>query len=157
MLVLMAFVLSMAGPGSGTLASTPQDSARMSVERGPDPRRWAYDHVSVDCERIVQLHGRNGAWGRWELPLAAISGGDVLTGSARPAEEAHGDGAMTSFRCTDGSDCIGVGRVDQATPQQSEHSFGFADAGYARRFLSDLERFRASCAAAGGSSGAGGR
>lgn len=148
MLVLMAAILLAGAPGSGPAsAAEPQELGRLHVERGPDPRRWAYDNVWVDCDRIVQMLGRNGAWGRKDLPLASISAGAVLTGDDLDSEEMRGAAASVAFRCTDGSTCIGVGQLQQTTPQLSEHAIAFDTPEHARAFVDDLARFRVACAA----------
>lgn len=148
MLVLMAAVLLVGTPANGPeSAVAPQQVAHLNVVRGPEPRRWAYDSVWVECDRIIQMLGRNGAWGRNELPLASISAGEVLTGDDLDSEEMRGASAGVLFRCTDGSNCIGVGRLQQTTPQLAEHTIAFDTPEHARAFVADLARFRIDCAA----------
>lgn len=148
MLVLMAAALLAGFAGSAPApAVVPQDRGHLNVVRGPDPRRWAYDSVWVECDRIIQMLGRNGAWGRKDLPLDSISAGAVLTGDDLDSEEMRGAAAAVVFRCTDGSNCIGVGQLQQTTPQLSEHAIAFDTPEHARAFVDDLARFRTDCAA----------
>ncbi len=97
----------------------------------------AYTHLSADCETLTRTHGRNAAWGRWEMPLALI----VEDG---PVEDDRG-GISLTFRCRDGSDCIGAGELETVSSRVPDHAISFDTIEHASAFSRRVAELKVAC------------
>jgi hypothetical protein len=99
---------------------------------------YFYHRVWGDCDTLGHGHGRNMAWGRWEMPRA-----DVAEGAA----EATGDGhALVRLTCRDGSACIRQGELSAATEPVSEHAIPFGTMALAQQYIEAVAVLRGACA-----------
>lgn len=99
---------------------------------------WFYHHVGGDCSELVHGHGRNNAWGLWRLPLGRVGHGGI---------EAAKDGFLIRYACTDGSDCIRAGALDETPNGTREHAIPFQTAERAEGWLADVAALETACAA----------
>lgn len=99
---------------------------------------WFYHHVGGDCSDLVHGHGRNNAWGLWRFPLGRVGHGGV---------EAAEDGFLIRYACTDGSDCIRSGALDETPDGISQHAIPFQTAERAEGWLADVAALETACAA----------
>lgn len=115
-----------------------------ALAAGPSFDTWgtgeaalAYHRLSGDCEAISDRFGRNAAWGYWRMPLSAV------TVTLAPLTD--GDGARLQFRCSDGSDCIGSGKLDSLEEAQAGYDLPFDTAARATEVLDMIKTLRAAC------------
>jgi len=137
---LIATVLTAAAlMGAG--GASAQDRVQPSLNHGSTGRAapFFYHQVRADCETLTHTFGRNAAWGRWSLPLSAVSAGTVVV---------EGETAVVAFDCRDGSACIAEGRWRETNAYVERHGIPFETMALAEHFLADAQAFRAACAAA---------
>jgi len=100
---------------------------------------WIYHNVWGDCAFLEHGHGRNSAWGRWRLPLGAVTAG---------SPEAAPDGGYTvHFTCTDGSACIEAGALDDTPGRLRAHTIPFETRDRAERYLAAAASLEKACIA----------
>lgn len=131
-----ACALTLHDPLAPSAPATPPPDASFEWGRtGEDV--YVYHRVWGDCDTLGHGHGRNMAWGRWEMPLA-----DVIEGDA----EATGDGhALVRLTCRDGSACIRQGALSAATEPVSEHAIPFGTMALARQYTEAVGVLRGAC------------
>ena len=98
---------------------------------------YIYHRVWGDCDTLGHGHGRNMAWGRWEMPLA-----DVIDGGA---EETGEGGALVRLTCRDGSACMRKGALSTATEPLSEHTVPFGTIALARQYTEAVSALKTAC------------
>ena len=130
---------------SGTAVQAQDNDAPASAPGfsfwGTGSGAYFYHRLSGDCATVDHSHGRNAAWGRWIMPLAAV----VEDGP----EEAASGAAVLRFRCVDGSECIQRGHLTNVTGQASEHAIPFETMDRARAFSRQVAALRMACEAPG--------
>jgi len=129
-------------------ALTLQDPVIVSAPATPPPNasfEWGqtgegvyfYHRVCGDCDTPGHGHGRNMAWGRWEMRRAGVAGG---------AGEATGDGhALVRLTCLNGSACIRQGELSVATEPVSEHAIPFSAMALAQQYTEAVAGLRGAC------------
>ena len=127
-------------------------TAQAQERPGPEPRpgfdfwgtgdgSFAYHRLSGDCETLEHRHGRNAAWGRWSMPLAAI----VVDG---PGEDEVGN-LVLRLRCSEGPDCVRTGYLTNVTGRASDHAIPFETVERARAFERQVADLKTACAVSG--------
>ena len=125
---------------AGTIAAAPEASPEATLA-GP-PRFhgktgddvYIYHQVWGDCAMLDHGVGRNYAWGRYRMPLNGVSHQIVEEG--------------IRFTCTDGSDCIEGGILEDTPGRTSEHTVPFQSADFTATYLAQVADLRAACQAA---------
>jgi hypothetical protein len=99
---------------------------------------YIYHQVWGDCETLSHGHGRNFAWGRWDMPLA-----DVIEHGAEDTPEGA---AFVRLTCRDGSACMGKGALsNDATEALSEHTIPFGTMILARKYTEEVAALKTAC------------
>lgn len=102
---------------------------------------YIYHQVWGDCAGVKHLHGRNGAWGTWTLPVNGVEVG-------KPEMSAE-DGLILNFTCTGGAACIGQEHVRNGVPLVAAHAIPFGSPDLAARLAAEFESLQAYCAKPG--------
>ncbi len=127
--------------GTPVQAQEPAEPARASAPGfdfwGTGEGSYFYHRLSGDCDTVHHRHGRNAAWGSWEMPLARI-------GEGGPEETERG-GIVLRFRCLDGSACIESGRGSFVTGHDVEHAIPFQNMERAHAFSQRVAQLRVAC------------
>lgn len=99
---------------------------------------FVYHQVWGDCETLGHGHGRNYAWGRWDMPLAGVIDGG--------AEETEEGAALVRLSCRDGSACMGRGALSNDTTETlSEHTIPFGTIALARQYTEQVAALKTAC------------
>jgi hypothetical protein len=99
---------------------------------------FVYHQVWGDCDTLGHGHGRNFAWGRWDMPLAEV----IDDG----AEETDDGTALVRLSCRDGSACMGKGALsNDATEALSEHTIPFGTMDLARQYTQQISALKTAC------------
>jgi hypothetical protein len=99
---------------------------------------FIYHQVWGNCDSLGHGHGRNFAWGRWEMPLAGV----IESG----AEDTADGGALVRFTCRDGSACIGKGALsNDATDALRDHAIPFGTMALARQYSQQVAALKTAC------------
>ena len=123
----------------------PLPATEAAAPQPPPSFRWwstgealfAYHQVWGDCDTLVHTHGRNAAWGLWEMPLAeAIEHG---------AEETDEGTALVRLTCRGGSACMRKGALSTAADPISEHAVPFATMALARQYTEAVAALKTAC------------
>lgn len=97
----------------------------------------AYHQVRGDCGMLVHTHGRNAAWGLWEMPLSEVIG----QGAGEPVEGT----ALVRLACRGGSGCLRKGALSAAAHPISEHADPFATMALARQYTEAVAALKTGC------------
>ena len=120
---------------AGTIVATPEASPaeppRFRGKTGKDT--YIYHQVWGDCAMLDHGFGRNYAWGRYRMPLSGVTHEIVEEG--------------IRFTCTDGSDCIETGELEDTPGRTREHTVPFQSAEFTGTYLAQVADLRAACQA----------
>ncbi len=136
------FLLSLAAACTATPAAAPAEPA---AAEPPPSFRWhrtgealfIYHQVRGDCDTLVHTHGRNAAWGLWEMPLA-----EVIEHGAVETEEGA---ALVRLTCRDGSACMRQGALSTAADPIREHAIPFGTMALARQYTEAVAALKTAC------------
>ncbi|MGA1344322.1 MAG: hypothetical protein ACO33A_15070 [Hyphomonas sp.] len=131
-----ACALTLQDPLAAGASATPPPDASFEWDRTGEGA-FFYHRVWADCDTLGHGHGRNMAWGRWEMALA-----DVTEGAAEAAGEGH---AIVRLTCRDGSACIRQGAHSATTEPVSEHAIPFGTMALARQYTEAVAALRGAC------------
>ena len=129
--------------GLGALALAGTSRAQ---DAAPEPgfHQWStgsglymYHQIKADCVTVEHGHGRNAVWGLWRMPLAEIL-------EDGPEERPDG-GAILTFRCADGSDCIQSGAYRTTPDRIGTHAIPFETMDGARQLATAIANLKVAC------------
>lgn len=135
MIIAGLLALGLAGCASSGVEApqaAPPEPPRFNGKTGNDA--YIYHQVWGDCAMLDHGVGRNYAWGRHRMPLYGVT------------HEVVDDGIH--FTCTDGSDCIEIGKLEDTPGRTNEHTVPFESAAFAQAYLAQVAELRAACKAA---------
>ncbi len=136
----LAFLLSLAA----ACTVTPAPAEPVAAE-APPSFRWhrtgealfVYHQVWGDCDTLVHTHGRNAAWGLWEMPLAEVI--------EHGAEETDEGTALVRLTCLDGSACMRKGALSTAADPIRDHAIPFGTMALARQYTEAVAALKTAC------------
>ena len=145
---LIAVLLAMAATACAATPAAlpaPLPANETGAPRPPPSFSWyrtgealfAYHQVRGDCDTLVHTHGRNAAWGLWEMPLA-----EVIEHGAEETEEGT---ALVRLTCRGGSACLRKGALSTAADPLSEHAVPFATMALARQYTEAVAALKTAC------------
>jgi hypothetical protein len=132
----LALAAACAATPDAPLAAAPPADASFEWHRTGEGT-YIYHRVWGNCTTLGHGHGRNMAWGRWEMPLA-----DVIDGGA---EETGEGGALVRLTCRGGSACMRKGALSTATEPLSEHTVPFGTMALARQYTEAVAALKTAC------------
>ncbi|MFN7178575.1 hypothetical protein [Hyphomonas sp.] len=125
---------------AGTVPAEAEPQVAPSIKWNNTGRElWFYHHVGGDCSELVHGHGRNNVWGLARLPLGEVQHHGV--------EAAGNGGFQVRYSCTDGSDCIQTGSLDETPNRAGSHMIPFQTTERAEGWLADVAALETACAA----------
>lgn len=143
--LILAAALALATACAAT-QEAPAERAAPAAPQPPPSFEWyrtgegtyIYHQVWGDCDALGHGHGRNYAWGRWDMPLAEVVDGG--------AEETEGGHAVVRLTCRDGAACIGRGALSaDASETLSEHTIPFGSMALARQYTEQVSALKTAC------------
>ena len=140
----LAFLLSLAAACTATPAPAAAPAEPAAAE-APPSFRWhrtgealfVYHQVWGDCDTLVHTHGRNAAWGLWEMPLAEVI--------EHGAEETDEGTALVRLTCLDGSACMRKGALSTAADPIRDHAIPFGTMALARQYTEAVAGLKTAC------------